>query len=246
LVTAFPAAFQDGAFVATVPQDRVGPPQSERISGLPPELVVTVDNNDQRMDIGVLKPNLPTDEFKIPAGDEAFESWLISWPRAQAVGMGGEFLLPPGMTPETITALYVYGIGDEAPAEHFRAHVDAGQMAIVRLGAPTNTIHGVPAADLALDSDSWRIIAGKRLTAEVGAGVRELAEALCGDGDALPYLAGSSHDLEDSALLVRTLWPVLWGHYFRDFWNIGDEALFLWLWALEVLQPEGPLVPLRI
>ncbi|MER9228285.1 hypothetical protein NKI39_22125 [Mesorhizobium sp. M0664] len=247
LVTTFPAALQDGAFVAAIPQDRIGRPLPERIGGLPRELVVTVvDNNQQAMDIGVLQPNLPVDEFKVPAGDDAFDSWLISWPRAQAVGMGGEFTLPPGVTPETIAALYVYGIGDEAPAEHFRAHVDAGQMALVRLGAPTNTIQGTPAADLALDNESWRVIAGRRLAGETGAGVRELAEALCGDSGALPYLAGSSHDVEDSTLLLRTLWPVLWGHYFRDVWNGGNEALVLWRWALEVLHVEGPLLPLRI
>jgi hypothetical protein len=247
MVATFRPELQGDAFAVTVPPDRVGTLVPDRVAGIPSELVVTVvEKNRQRTEIGVLRSNLSAAKLGIPACEEAFESWLISWPAAKAVGTGREFALPPNCTPESIEALYVYGIGDEEPAEYFAAHADAGLLGLLRLGAPTNTVQGAPAADLAQDSESWRFVAINRLTGERGAGLDDMSEALCGQRSALPHVPGGSNDLDDSRSMVHTLWPALWGHYFRDLWNCGDEAPFLWLWALETLHPEGPFLPLRI
>lgn len=248
LVTAFPIDVVAGAFVANIPADSIGDPQApQRVVGLPEVLSITiVDKNLGQLEVGVLKPAPPTDDLRVPKDRDALDSWLISWPRARDVGLGAEIRLPDGVTPETITALYVFGIGEETPDALFRAHVDAGDLALMRLGAPTNTIHGAPTADLAKDAEAWRTIVVRRLSGESGAGVAEIGEALCGDAKALPYLSGASNDLDISRLMVACLWPALWGHYFRDIWNRGDQAFQFWRWALKALHPEGPLLPIRI
>ena len=109
---------------------------------------------DQQIDPAQLALPLPgeLDEEAIadPAQLLAKEQkrWWASWETAKAVGLGGEWLLPVGMTPQNIDALYVVGIGDETPEAHFKAQVDAGEMGVLRLGAPTNTVRGAAAADL--------------------------------------------------------------------------------------------------
>ena len=245
LVTTFGAEVQGDAFAVDVPADRSGARQGESIFGLPEELFVTmIDIDGNLTELGSLHPDLSAERFGLPAGEAAFDSWLLSWERAKAVGMGGVFKLEQG--PERIATLYVHGIGDEDAATLFGAHVATGSLAMVRLGAPTNTVHGAPAADLAPDPESWRIIAGQRLTGEAGAGVAPLATALCGDQKALPALPGASHDMEDARMMVRALWPALWGHYVRDLIDGRDNAMLFWFWSLEALHPEGPLPPIRI
>ncbi|MGH8863109.1 MAG: hypothetical protein ACREVZ_00430, partial [Burkholderiales bacterium] len=248
LVAAFPTELQDGAFTVTVPPDRIGINTADRVAGLPPVLdVVAVTLNGQEHHIGTLSPDQAALTLPLPASrDEAFESWLISWTKAKAVGMGGEFALPPGCTPDTIKALYVWGIGDESPAAQFSAHADAGVMGLLRIGAPTNTVQGAPAADLARDRETWRRVAVKRLRGERDSSVDAIGSAVCGDGAALRYVPGASGDINDTRRLVQALWPALWGHYFRDLWNCADDGHVLGLWAAQSLHPEGPLLPLRI
>ena len=245
LVTTFPAEIQDGAFTVIVPAERRGDHTADRVAGLPPILnIVAITVNGEEHFIGTLSPQqalaLPLPKSK----NDAFESWLISWTKAKDVGMGGEFALPPACTPETIKALFVYGIGDESPGPHFSAHADAGILGLLRLGAPTNTVQGAPAADLAKDPETWREVVLKRLSGERDSSVEAIGGAL--SGSALPHVPGASGDINDSRRLVRALWPALWGHYFRDLWNCADEGHVLGLWATQALHPEGPLPPLRI
>ena len=246
LATAFEATLQGGAFAADVPADAVGKAKGGSVFGLPKELFVSMTDVDgNEIDLGSLKPNLPEDHFELPKGEADFDdNWLVSWKRAQEVGMGGVFNLAEG--PDRIAALYVYGIGDDSPAELFSAHAASGSLGLVRLGAPTNTVRGAPAADLAGDPETWRKVAGQRLSKQRGAGIALLAEAICGDAKALPALPGPSRDLDDSRLIVAALWPALWGHYARDLLEGGDNAALLWRWCMEALHPEGPLLPVRI
>lgn len=247
LLTSFPPQPVDGVLAASVPGDRIGAPVAQRIHGLPPELSVTiVDVDGHRFDLDVLTPKLPEEHLRVPHNEDAFDSWLMSWPKAKDVGMGGEFLLPDQVTPQRIAALYVYGLGDAPPSELFQAHAAAGQLGLVRLGAATNTVQGAPAADLALDGETWRKVVVNRLGGPAGAGVSDLGQALCGDPFALPHLPGTSHDMEDGRLMVATLWPALRGHHFRDLWGGVDEMPFFWQWAIEWLDPEGPYPPIRI
>lgn len=246
LVTAFPAVLRDDAFASDIPPERIGRQEGDRLAGLPPELVVTaVTGGGGRFELGSLTPDPPPEEFRIP-DLQAFDTWLFSWERAKAVGMGGEFVLPDGVSPETISALYVHGIGAEEPAGLFRSHADAGAMGLIRLGAPTNTVQSAPAADLAADNESWSRIAAMRLAGEQGSGIDTLSMALSGVGNALPLLPGASRDVEDDGHIMQVLWPALWGHWFRDIWQGGDEALTFWLWSLDFFHTEGPILPLRI
>lgn len=248
LLAAFPGQVEDGRFSAEIPPERVSDPMPDRVAGLPDALdVVIVDNGGQEHHIGTLEPDRAALTLPLPSSREgAFGSWLASWPRALEVGMGGEFPLPAGCTPDTIESLYVWGVGDEPAAEHFAAHADAGVMGLLRPGAATNSVHGAAAADLAGTSDSWRMVAIKRLRGQRDGSVASISALVCGDTAALPHVPGASTDLADARRMVQALGPALWGHHFRDLWQCGDEAHVLGQWAMEALHPEGPFQPLRI
>jgi len=169
--------------------------------------------------------------------------------------LGGEWLLPEGMTPQNIDALYVVGIGDEPPENHFKAQVDAGELGALRLGAPTNTVHGKSAADLGKSSDEWRKIAQMRLRQQSdprqkllsGVG-RNLQLHMIGSENELPIFLGADglDDTQDSQRMVQALWPALWGHWLLDLWQVGEDAYRVGNWMMNYLCPEGPLMPLRI
>ena len=260
-----------------LPADMPAAPQPNRVGGMPPELRVfavtgvAIDGlthhpvgrlpmaEDQQIDPAQLTLPLPggLDEEAIanPAQLLAKEQqrWWVSWEAAKAVGLGGEWLLPVGMTPQNIDALYVVGIGDETPGAHFEAQVDAGELGVLRLGAPTNTVRGAAAADLGQSLTDWRKVArarlGQRLDPQqlpaMDAG-RGLQQHLA--GATLPFFPGAdlADETAESHRMVQALWPALWGHWLRDLWQMGDDAFRAGFWALEHLYPEGPLMPLRI
>ena len=256
LVAEFVPTLNGGAFKLMVPPARIGVQSPDRVSGLPPEIkIVALITDGREIQIGSLAPDvrrlqLPALRKSAPAAagvaDQLFDNWLVSWDQATAVGMGGEFRLPAGCTPGTIKALYAYGLGDESPASQFAAHADAGVLGLLRLGAATNAVHGAQAADLANDGDGWRVVAVRRLRKERDRNVDAMAAVVCGDAAALSFIPGSSSDLDDTRRLVHALWPALWGHFFRDLWNCADDGHTLGLWAMEALNPEGPLLPIRL
>lgn len=49
-----------------------------------------------------------------------------------------------------------------------------------------------------------------------------------------------------SRLLLRALWPVLWGRALLDEAQVQENAAHLTAWALEFVSPEGPLPSVRI
>lgn len=172
---------------------------------------------------------------------EQADRWWVSWTAAQEVGLGLTIPLPDGRGPADIGVLYVVGIGDENPADHFRAQADAGELALLPLGAPTNAVDGEQAASLGTDPGEWRDAAAFRVDR---IRLNPLSRRLTGADDALPVVPGPSDALDQE--LVRALWPALWGHHLRDVWNFGSEADGLGAWAADHLRPEGPLPPVRI
>ena len=129
MVAAFPAQAAGDAFTVEIPPERIGDPEPEP-SCLPPALDVwLVETNGNEGSLGMLWPTLADLTMSVPSHEEVLDDWLVSWTRAQEVGMGGEFSLPTGCTPQTIASLYVYGIGEDHPAELFRSHADAGTWA---------------------------------------------------------------------------------------------------------------------
>ena len=150
------------------------------------------------------------------------------------------------------------GLGNGRPHDLFENHRSAGALSLLSLGAPTNTISGEPAADLAQDADTWwRLLSNpgeKGSRADVAAALTGKETAL----EALPGGTGEHRRLNEE--LLRLLWPSLWRHTLQDVWGV-DRALGwreafepgrrsfsseLGLWAQDWLHPEGPLAPLRI
>lgn len=258
----------DGENVRVVlPADMPGEPQPNRVGGMPSELQVVAITNaaiaglfqhtlgrlpmeaDKQIDSNTLTLSLPS------VLEDERKRWWSSWEAAKAVGLGGEWLLPEGMTPQNIESLYVVGIGDETPEGHFKAQVDAGELGVLRLGAPTNAVHGKAAADLGKAGVDWRKIAQLRLRQQANpaqkllSGVgRNLQQHMVGSEDELPFFLGadSFDDTQDSQRMVQALWPALWGHWLLDLWQVGDDGFRVGNWMIDHLCPEGPLMPLRI
>ena len=155
----------------------------------------------------------------------AKDRWWVSWPAAQEVGLGRIIPLPAGRQPADIRTLYVVGLSEEGPADHFRAQIDAGELATLPLGAPTNAVDGAQAANLAHDASDWRTVARNRLRQRQSGAVVEtdLTRSLAGLGADLPAMPApdSMPGLQDA--LVNALWPVLWGHKLRDIWGCVEE-----------------------
>ena len=267
LVANLEARIDGEKIVVTLPADMPDALEPNRVGGMPPELQVVVITNaaiagkiehtvgrlpmeaDQQIAADKLTlplPSVPEDERK---------RWWSNWDAARAVGLGGEWPLPEGVTPENIDALYVVGIGDETPESHFKAKVDAGELGVLRLGTPTNTVHGKAAADLGKAGGDWRKIAQLRLRQQAnpaqkllsGAG-GNLQQYLVGGENDLPFFfaADSFDDTQDSRRMVQALWPALWGHWLLDMWQVGEDAYRVGSWMMEHLCPEGSLMPLRI
>lgn len=262
-----------------LPENMPEQPTPNRVGGMPPALQIfavttaAINGTDHHL-IG----RLPKDEhahidnsallLELPS-ETSKDSWWSSWEKAKAVGMGDDFMMPAGITPQNIEALYVIGIGDEEPQAHFTAQVNAGELSIPRLGTPTNSIMG-DHTDEVID---WKVVTRVRLEAKLKPAFSLYEKGnlnpfegifqktvqknhagsiiqlhLTGKADALPFFPGSDapDDTLQSQQLVKALWPALWGHWLHEVWNIGDGAYLRGLWAFENLCPEGPLMPLRI
>ena len=249
----------------TLPEAMPAGAQPNRVGGLPPELyLVAVTNTLVDGQREHLIGRLPQDPaafidntrltLPLPGaiGDEQ-DSWWASWETAQAVGLGGTWRLPAGMTPQNIAALYVTGLGDEPPDAHFKAQVDAGEMGVLPLGAPTNSVHGAATAGGGQNPANWQRVAQMRLRQRLGLGApldagQSIQHHLLGREGSLPFFAGAdlADTTQDSQRMVRALWPALWGHWLHDLWQSGDDAHRAANWAIDNLCPEGPLMPLRI
>jgi hypothetical protein len=273
LVSAIAPQFDGDTVTLAFPPDMPGALQPNRVGGMPPELRVFAVTNtvidgrthhplgrlpmaaDKQIDQAALTLPLPGKLRADPDEPEDSQRWWASWETAKAVGLGGEWLLPVGMTPQNITALYVVGIGDETPDAHFKAQVDAGELSVLHLGAPTNTVRGASAASLGQNGADWRQVAQARLQQRLNpqqplpSGVGwAIQQHLTGAPGSLPFFHGANwvDETTRSHRLVQALWPALWGHWLADLWQTGDDAHRAGWWACQHLYPEGPLMPLRI
>lgn len=130
---------------------------------------------------------------------------------------------------------------------------------------------GSPAIDGAPTVLDWRDAAGRRLDALRPSSVatttdtdRVVARHLAGvtaEDLSVPSLAVPA-GLDDrdraeaaldeavpatglSRLLLRALWPTLWGTWLNDAWPVGDAGVHFAAWANAHVSPEGPLPPVR-
>lgn len=258
LVSACPPIVDDDGVAVAAPN--VGTEtRFNRVGGFPPRLEVWVAfGSDAPGLIDVLDVDLDALVFDVigaRAADpdttdvtHAKDRWWVSWPTAQGVGLGRIIPLPAGRGPADIRTLYVVGLGEETPAEHFRAQIDAGEMATLPLGAPTNAVDGAQAANLGHTAGDWRTVARRRIRQRQGPELAEtaLTRSLAGPGARLPAMPTPEGIPDVQAALVHALWPVLWGHQLRDIWGCVEEADDLAGWARRYLRPEGLLPPVRI
>ncbi|NNC19041.1 hypothetical protein HRD49_31255 [Corallococcus exiguus] len=280
LIPAFPPTPESlaaGRPVAAVPKERrvSTNPVANRVAGFPESIEVWAVWGDDPA-LRLLQPSKPAtridpellvlDTERIKASHRHFmrealpatkRAWWMDWDAAKDVGLGLTFDLPAGCTSATLRSLYVTGQSDESPAELFRAHADAGELAVLPLGMPTNAVAGsqtelAPSND---DPGTWRRVASRRLAEMAGAKVSELTAilggALTGNRDALPALPRDQDLLREekpelSHILSRALWPALRGHQWRDIFGRRGESESLRRWAQSNLAPEGPWCPIRI
>ncbi len=254
-------------------RDDATPPRPSLVRGLPKTIELWAARSAAAglppfVQIATLEPSgnalrLALDE-DAPAADPGEEIFRPTWAGALAAGLAVDIeLAERGILPQDIAVLYAIGLGEEDPTPLFNAHRDAGLLAILAPGTPTNTVAGVPAADLGRDDEAWIATVGAaRSDDEEGL----LSGTLTGKRDALgPLLAPPrsradeplgneprallAHD-ERAHLLVRTLWSGLWGANLKDIWGVDfgdlDATLRLGAWASDHLLPEGPLPPIRI
>jgi hypothetical protein len=177
-------------------------------------------------------------------------NWMNSWAAARDVGLGIECELRG--VPQDLESLFVVGLGDASPQEHFQSRVVAGDFAVLSCGLPTNTVHGAPAVSLDLDDETWRTVLIERLKGSSSHLARRISKALTGDRSALSRVPGDNPhpglptDDQLGQSLVRALWSPLWGHALRDFWGLRESAERFSEWAGVNVFPEGPLPPIRL
>jgi hypothetical protein len=241
-------------------------PQPNWVRGLPPQMQIVADVREATGSLTqVTIGRLPIDEsdviddellsLPLPRTSQDLEgAWWTSFECAIEVGLGGIFALPPGVTPQSITTLYVVGVGDADPGVHFQRQADCGELSIVPLGTATNAVKDDPAAPRPPTPD-WRAIARDRLKTRLSGGASSLGdtgqqlERLLG-GSSVPFPLFPGHDAPndcaDSQLMAQALWPALWGHWLRDVWSLDWHAYEVGGWMMDNLFPEGPMMPIRI
>ncbi len=250
-----------------LPADMPTEAQPNRVGGLPPELYVfamtdvPMDGRTRHL-IGRLPmdsdKNIELEALTLPLPGHTQDEkkrWWASWDTAKSLGLAGEWHLPEGMDPNTLRVLYVLGIGDETPHEHFRAQVDAGELAILPINVATNAVHGQTSASLGREAAEWQNVARNRLLhrldpeqAGLGMAGGKLQTHLGGSSTRLPFFPGANirDETEDSHVMAVALWPALWGHWLHDLWQAGDDTFHVGLWSSFYFYPEGPLMPVRI
>lgn len=262
LVAEIDIDFKDDGVAVVLPVGMPDDTEPNRVEGFPEEMKIyavtdSTNSGADHLEIGRLPmdPNkkINKDELTLPLMDDLENqknSWWASWEKAKAVGLGGEYMLPQGVNPENISALYVTGLSDEKPTELFADQINSGELSIARLGTPTNSIHGKDTGTEA----NWLKIATSRLEIRLNpsstlenTGSR-IQKHLTGEANALPFFPGSDgpDDTIKSKQLVNALWPALWGNWMQSIWGMGDSTYRTALWMMENLYPEGPLMPLRI
>lgn len=171
------------------------------------------------------------------------ERWWTDWPKAVDAGVATEVDLGLA-SPADIDVLYAVGLGTNSPSALFAAHRDVGDLAVLQPGTPTNSVDGVPAADLGRDAESWLPLVPSPPPPQ--AATTELGLSLTGADTLAPLRGGDVDTRPVNQDLVAALWPALWGHMLKDIWGFGAAAHDVALWACENMLPEGPLPPIRI
>jgi hypothetical protein len=260
LTTACPPTAAAGTVTLDTSRVADTPPAANRVGGLPARLEVWWSFADDAPEPAAsLRPDPDALVFDVIGADRTAghgnaggrterTRWWADWTAAKNAGLGVEIPFPDDRSPDDLRTLYLVGIGDDAPGQLLRAQIDAGEVATLPLGAPTNAVDGRQAAPLGDDPATWLAVAQARLRAPGSPHPEQdaLTRSLAGEGADLPPLPRAAGPEGLDQTLVRALWPALWGHTLRDLWGCAEDADVLAGWAARHLRPEGPLPPLRI
>ncbi|MDM0109869.1 hypothetical protein QTH97_33495 [Variovorax sp. J22R24] len=172
------------------------------------------------------------------------DTWWLSHSRAKDLGLAID--LDIGVTPPSLTALVVVGIGDTDAAELVDAHNANGRMAVLAPGTPTNTIAGEPTTDFGERAESLSPLLHVDPATQMSSAV--VLKGLTGRvaADALPMAGGDLDYYGPGSLAVQGLWPVLWGRMLRDVIGAGANETALARWAIRNLSVEGPRPAFRV
>jgi hypothetical protein len=170
-------------------------------------------------------------------------TWWTSFERAKQVGLGVEITLGPGVP--DFEALFVVGIGDSDPSPLVMAHANAGRLAVLAPGTPTNTVAGGVTTELGNDPDMWFPLVDANPAAQPAA--MDVYDVLTGAGTApFPLQGGDLSQGRVGLVLVTALWPVLWSRAIRDVAGAGKVEESIAEWAMEFLAPEGAHPAVRV
>lgn len=178
------------------------------------------------------------------AAGELPQTWWLSYARALEVGLGVD--LDFGVTPPTLDALVVLGIGDTDAADLVDLHNATGRMAVLAPGTPTNTVAGEPTTDFGERGETIFPLLHTDPTTQQSTAV--LLTGLTGRvaPAALPMLGGELDYFGPGSLAVQGLWPALWGRSLRDITGAGNNEIALARWAIRHLAVEGPRPAFRV
>ena len=151
-----------------------------------------------------------------------------------------------GLTPPSLEALVVLGIGDADAADLVDAHNATGQIAVLAPGTPTNTVAGEPTADFGEHAETVFPLLHVDPNTQPSAAI--LLTGLTGRvaPSALPVLRGALDYFGPGSLAVQGLWPALWGRSLRDIIGAGETEIELARWAMRNLAVEGPRPAFRV
>jgi hypothetical protein len=244
LARTFPAVDVDGVVGIDRPDDVRSDLGQSRVGGLPDTLELWIARAGGPPELAA---SLTVDHDRLgldfPDPDSGETRWWTSFAEALEVGLAAELDLGQAR-PDDIDVLYVVGLGDGDPATLFTDHRDAGILGVLPLGTSTNSVDGEPAADLARDPETWRLLV---TDPPVQPGTEAVSLALTGTLGGISLLPGGEvDDRPVNQALVAALWPTLWGHAVKDVWGLSDDAFAIGLWAIDNLVPEGPVPPVRV
>ena len=222
-------------------------PRLSCLRGIPPQIEVWLARGSNPPALAAtLNVSAAAATLELPEDleDPAQDQWWNSYVKAEQVGLATEIDLGPSPA-DDIDVLYVVGVSTERPDTLFRAHRDAGLLAVLAPGEPTNTVDAEPAADLGEDPEYWREMVLKPPIGD--AGTEQVSQALTGLINSLgPLPGGTEAPRELNLTLVKGVWPALWGHAFRDVWGLGPPVAPVGVWAGHNLVPEGPVPAIRV
>lgn len=172
--------------------------------------------------------------------DSGESRWWEDWQEAVDIGMAGSI---PLTDHKEFDAVFITGIDEDEPASLFAAHRDAGRLALLAPGTPTNSVDGSAAAPLGDDPQLW----WETVQSPAGEADRDVSRALTADPDLLGNLPGpSSPQGAENRAMVTGLWPALWGFAGADVWATPAQTADAAELAALGLHPEGPFPTLRI